>query len=147
MTSYYESEAEITAVVQGFESCTTPDSGFTHRAHVTVAVWYLSHGTVAESLQQMRMSIFRFLDHHHVGHEKYNETLTLFWIKLVHQYLDELDPECSLLEKTNALIELLGNSQLVCDYYTRERLWSCEARQAWVEPDLRQLRSPGVIEN
>ena len=40
MTSYYESEAEITAVVQGFESCTTPDSGFTHRAHVTVAVWY-----------------------------------------------------------------------------------------------------------
>ena len=139
MTSFYESEDEITAVVHGFESCSTSDSGFTHRAHLTVAVWYLSRGTTAQSLLRMRTSIFRFLDHHHVGHEKYNETLTLFWIKLVRQYLDELDPKYSLLDATNALIESLGNSQVVFDYYTRERLWSEEARRVWVEPDLKPL--------
>lgn len=142
MTSYYKSEGEIAAVVDGFESCTTTDSGFTHRAHLTVAVWYLARGSTSASLQRMRASILRFLDHHHVGHEKYNETLTLFWIKLVRQYLDELDPKCSLLDATNALIESLGNSQLVFDYYTRERLWSEEARQVWVEPDLKALKEP-----
>jgi hypothetical protein len=140
MTSYYQSEKEIEAGVHGFESCTTPDSGFTHRAHLTVAVWYLSSFTTAESLQQMRASIFRFLDHHHAGYEKYNETLTLFWLRLVRQYMDELDKKCSLLEATNAVIESLGDSQLVFDYYTRERLWSEEARRVWVEPDLKALR-------
>lgn len=139
MSNSYQSEAEIEAVVQGFESCTTPDSGFTHRAHLTVAAWYLSRHPVSESVQQMRASIFRFLDHHCVGHEKYNETLTLFWIKLVRQYLDDLDPKCSLLEATNSLIESLGNSQVVFGYYSRERLESYEARKAWVEPDLKQL--------
>jgi hypothetical protein len=139
MIDTYKSEAEIAAVVEGFELCATPDSGFTHRAHLTVAVWYLSRGSVDQSLQQMRASIYRFLDHHHVGHEKYNETLTLFWIKLVRQRLDELDPKFSLLEATNALVESLGNSQIVFDYYTRERLWSEEARRAWVEPDLKAL--------
>lgn len=139
MSNYYQNEAEIAAVVHGFESCTTSDSGFTHRAHVTVAVWYLSQGTITQSLQKMRASIFRFLDHYHVGHEKYNETLTLFWLKLVRQYLLELDPECSLLEATNALMESLGNSQLVLDYYSPERLWSVEARRAWVNPDRKQL--------
>ena len=139
MSDTYKSEAEIEAIVHGFESCTTPDSGFTHRAHLTVAVWYLSRGSIEHSLQQMRASIYRFLDHHHVGHEKYNETLTLFWIKLVRQHLDELDPNCSLLDATNVLIESLGNSQLVFEYYSTDRLWSEEARREWVEPDLKAL--------
>jgi hypothetical protein len=139
MSNSYQSEAEIKTVVDGFESATTPTSGFTHRAHLTVAVWYLWHGSTEESLQQMRASIFRFLDHHQVGREKYHETLTVFWIKLVRQYLDELEPDRSLLEVTNAVIESWGNSQVVFDYYSRERLFSDEARRAWVEPDLKQL--------
>lgn len=142
MPKTYQSEDEILAVVQGFESCTTPDSGFTHRAHVTVAVWYLTRLTTAESLEQLRAGIFRFLDHHQVGHEKYNETLTLFWLKLVRQYLDQLDQKCSLLEAINALLEALGNSQIVFDYYTRDHLWSAGARHQWVEPDLKELAFP-----
>jgi hypothetical protein len=92
----------------------------------------------------MRASIFRFLDHHQVGHEKYNETLTLFWIKLVRQSMDQLDPKCSLIDATNAIIQSLGNSQVVFDYYTRERLWSEEARRVWVVPDLKQLTLPAA---
>ena len=141
MSNTYQSDEEIAAVVQGFESCTTPDAGFTHRAHVTVAVWYLSRGSTAHSLERMRAGIFRFLDHHQVGHEKYNETLTLFWLKLVRQNLDQLDPEISLVATTNAVLESLASSAVVFDYYTRERLWSDEARRVWVEPDLKQLKS------
>ena len=147
MNDPYKSEEEIEAVVHGFESCTTPDSGFTHRAHVTVAVWYLFRANTFESLQQMRASIFRFLDHHHVGHEKYNETLTVFWLKLVRRYMDELDEECSLLDVTNAIIQSLGNSQVVFDYYTRERLWSAEARNSWLAPDLKPLTAAAAADD
>lgn len=139
MSNPYKSEDEIEAIVAGLESCTTATSGFTHRAHLTVAVWYLSRGTIEESVQQMRASIFRFLDHHQLGREKYHETLTVFWIKLVRQCLAELDSQSSLLEAANAVIESLRNSSVVFDFYTKERLWSAAARQAWVEPDLKQF--------
>ena len=145
MSNFYKSKAEIEAVVQGFESCTTPASGFTHRAHLTVAVWYLAQGTASDALRQVRAGIFRFLDHHQVGREKYNETLTQFWTRLVRQCLDELNPNCSLLEAANAVIEALGDSQVVAEYYTSERLWSDEAWQAWVEPDLKQLKQPTIV--
>jgi len=141
MSNAYKNASEIEAVVHGLESCTTPASGFTHRAHLTVAVWYLSRGTIDQALLQMRASIFRFLDHLQVGREKYHETLTLFWLKLARQYLDELGPNCSLVETTNALIGSLGDSQVVYDYYSKERLWSVEAKQRWIEPDLKGLKA------
>jgi|SRR5882724_6158997 len=144
MSNYYKSNAEIEAVVQGFESCTTPASGFTHHSHLTVAVWYLSHGTTTETVQQMRDGIFRFLDHHQVSHAKYHETLTQFWTRLVRQCLDQLNPNCSLREAVNEVIEAVGNSQVVAEYYTSEQLWSDEARKTWVEPDLKQLKQPAV---
>ena len=39
---------------------------------------------------------------------KYNETLTLFWIKLVCQYLDELDPKCSVLDMRELPNQIAG---------------------------------------
>ena len=57
----------------------------------------------------------------------------------VRMWLDELEAECSPLEATNAVIRSLENSEVVFDYYTRERLWSEEARRVWVEPDLKAL--------
>ena len=139
MSNHYNSEDEIAAVVQGFESCTTAASDFTHRAHVTVAVWYLSRGSIAEALEQMRASLFRFLDYHQVDRMKYHETLTVFWLKLVRQQMDEQDTADSLLDLTNELLEILGSAAVVHDYYSQERLWSDEARRKWLEPDRRQL--------
>jgi hypothetical protein len=139
MENHYHSEAEIEAVVQGFESCTTPAGDFTHRAHVTVAICYLSRSPIAEALEQMRASLFRFLDHHQVDSMKYHETLTVFWLKLVRRRIAEQDPGRSLLEITNSVIQSIGNSKIVFDYYSEEALWSDEARHGWVEPDRKQV--------
>src|SRR5258708_5722651 len=141
MSSCYQSENEIDAVVRGFESCTTPAADFSHVAHLTVAVRYLSRATTSESLKRMRMSLFRFLDHHKVDKAKYHETLTVFWVKLVRRQMDSLAASCSVLEATNAVIDSLGNSQVVFDYYSEKLLWSDEARQSWVKPDLKGLNS------
>jgi hypothetical protein len=141
MSAYYKSEDGIEMVVRGFESCSTDKSDFKHRDHLTVAVWYLRNSPLAQAIEKMRASLLRFLDYHSVALEKYNETLTLFWIKMTAKLIEELDPGCSLLETTNAVIEALGESQLVLDYYSKKRLWSEEARKAWLDPDLKPLNS------
>jgi hypothetical protein len=138
-TRAYESLDEIERVVRGFESCRLAPSEFTHPAHLTVAAWYLTRLTVPEAAARMREGLYRFLDHHGVGRGKYNETITLFWVKLVRKFLDGAEMNRSLLDITNEAIELFGGSQLIFDYYSRERVFSEEAKQAWVEPDLKPL--------
>lgn len=137
----YESLDEIEAVVRGFECCGLPASEFTHASHLTVALWYLSRLTVPEAAAQMRAGLYRFLDQHGVGQGKYNETITLFWIKLLRKFLDEADANLSLADIANQMIASFNDSQLIFAYYSKERLFSEEAKGAWVEPDLKPLDS------
>jgi hypothetical protein len=149
MSGYYRSESEIEAVVQGFESCTTGVGAFTHQSHLTVAVWYLQNSSEKRATEKMRMGLHCFLDHLGVGQAKYHETLTVFWIKTVQDLLQSLDSRFSLLEVTNAVIESLGDSRLVFEYYTKELLGSASAKNGWVQPDLKDLRkhSPSQLTN
>jgi hypothetical protein len=139
MVQHYENESEIDEVVAGFESCTTAKEDFTHRSHLTVAVYYLHDLGQPRATDKMRAGLFRFLDHHGVGREKFHETLTIFWIKTVRDFLVSLSPELSLLEKTNTTIESLSDSRLVFEYYSEELLRSDEAKNRWLEPDLKDL--------
>jgi hypothetical protein len=142
MADYYKDSAEIEAVVKGFESCTTGKDDFNHCSHLTVAVFYLHELGKVEAAEKMRTGLLRFLEHIGCGREKYNETLTLFWLRVIHHALEQLDQDQSLLEKTNFAIESLVQSRLVLDYYSAERLWSDEAKRTWLEPDLKPLPIP-----
>lgn len=139
MAGYYKDVREIEAVVNGFESCVTAKDDFTHRRHLTVAVYYLHGSNGLNATQRMRASLLRFLEHHGVGPAKFHETLTLFWIRTVSAFLDRLDQRLSLPEMTNAVIESLGDSRLVFEYYSEELLWRAETRNSWVAPDLKDL--------
>ena len=146
MTGYYAYESQIEAVVRGFELCTTEKDEFTHRSHLTVAVWYVLNYNEEQATEKMRVGLHRFLDHLGVGREKYHETLTVFWIKTVRAVLEQLDPRDSVLEATNTVIEKLGNSRLVFDYYSKELLASTVSRNGWVKPDLKELEEPSQEE-
>ena len=112
MRHYYQNEQEIHAVVTGFEECTTGKDEFTHRSHLTVAVYYLRNSDSEQAFEKMRSGLFRFLDHHGVGRAKYKERLTRAWITLVQSVILEMDPNLSLVEITNAVVERLGDSRI-----------------------------------
>jgi hypothetical protein len=116
MGNQYQTEEEINAVVLGFESCSTAKDKFTHREHLTVAVWYLHNSNEAQALQKMRSGLFRFLDHHGVGRGKYKETLTVSWIKLIQSTVAQMDTNLSLVEITNLVLEKLGDPRMVSEY-------------------------------
>ena len=111
----YSTEEQIREVVQGFEKCTTPKETFTHREHLTVATWYLCHAAPTVALDQMRDRLLRFLDHHGVGRVKYKEQLTVSWMTLVQSSLEKMDERLSLVERTNKVLDELGDSRLVAD--------------------------------
>ena len=108
----FQNEKEIEAVVAGFESCTTGVDDFSHLDHLTVAVWYLRNSTPDEAFQKMCFGLLRFLDHYGVGRAKYDEALTMRWIRLIHDTMEEINPARSLLEVTNVVVERFGRSKL-----------------------------------
>lgn len=137
----YSSDGEIRELAQSFETCSLPDEAFDHRAHLAVAIWYLSSMTVAEASLRMREGLLRFLAHYDVDPQKYNETITQFWVRRLHKLLSETDSKLPLAERANRTIESAGGSEVIFNYYTRERLFSEEARASWIQPDLRLMDS------
>ena len=138
MSGYFKTEVELEAIVRGFETCTTPAADFPHRSHLVVATWYLNGATRSEAIAKMRASILNFVDHYGIE-GRYNETITLFWIILVERHLQKLASNLSLLDRANALVEGLADSNVMFEYYSKELLWSEQAMREWVAPDLKSL--------
>jgi hypothetical protein len=78
----------------------------------------------------MRTGLYRFLDHHAPDRQKYNETITQFWIKLVRSSLDRLDEPMPPTDLANEIVRACGNSQLLFSYYSKARLASQGRRLA-----------------
>ena len=125
---------QIAQLVEAVERCALSSAEFGHHAHMTVAIWYLAHLPLGEATAAMRATIRRFAAHH--GHTQlYHETITMFWIRLLRHYLDA-NPELALADVTyHALVEF-GSMQPVFRHYSRERVFSEQARLEWVAPDL-----------
>jgi hypothetical protein len=138
--STYQTQAQINAVVQGFQSCTTDKAEFKHRDHLTVAVAYLRELTLEQSLDKMREALLRFVDHHKVDRQKYNETITVFWFQMVAAAMTTMPANVTVVEQCNRVLESFSNADLVLDYYTRDLLFSERARKEFVEPDLKDWR-------
>jgi hypothetical protein len=137
MANYYKSEAEIEKVVSDFETCRTGKDDFHHTQHLIVATTYLQRYSADAAILRMKEALLRFLNHHAVDPKKYNETLTVFWIEMVARVLQELPEGKSLVEKCNRTVEKLSNPKLALEFYSEELLWSQQARESFVEPDLK----------
>jgi hypothetical protein len=141
----YRTAEEIETLVRDFELCTLPREVWTHRAHLTVALWYLLAHPWDEAIRLTREGIKRYNDAHGIVTTPtggYHETMTLFWLRIVRHYLETaLHEDRTLVVLANNLLLRHGRKELPLDYYTRELLMSPEARASWVEPDLKSFTS------
>ena len=132
-------EDEVEETVRKFESCKLTASEFSHGLHLTVALFYVSSLREEEATDRMRASLFRFIEHHGVDPQKYNETITLFWIRLVRGFLKRVNTRRTLSDLADELVKSHGDSKIIFRHYSKELLMSDEARRSWVEPDLKPL--------
>jgi len=128
-------DAEILTLVDRLERCLLGKEEFHHCDHLAVAVVYLYSANIETAMDRMRASLKRFAAHHNVA-GLYHETLTRFWLRQVDQRLDR--SKC-LNRSVRAIQEQLSEKNLAFDYYSRERIDSKEARETWLEPDLKEL--------
>lgn len=138
---HYKTPTEIETFVRNFESGELPHALWTHAAHLTVALWYLVNHEWAEAVDLMREGIKRHNAANGIVMTRdrgYHETLTVFWMRYVSAFLANSDKEVSLLGLANELVASADRNRPL-EHYSRERLFSWEARLAWVEPDLRPI--------
>ena len=131
-------DAEIEVLVRAFEGCTLPKAEWTHREHLTVALWYLRHNPREEATSRMREGIQRF-NLSHGNTTGYHETITLAWIAVISRFLGENDRGQPLSTLVSGLLERCGDKDYLFRFYSKDVLMSDEARWRWVPPNLRPL--------
>lgn len=136
MIERFSSEAEILDLVNAFERGTIPRADWHHAEHLTVALYYLTRHDVETATVKMRTGIFDLLRSFSIDLDKempYHETLTVFWIRTVGDFLRSKDGG-SLVETANELVAKF-DKHYPLKFYSRELLFSDEARSGYIEPD------------
>jgi hypothetical protein len=134
---YFKDETEVSELVRTFETCEIHPAEFKHYQHLAVALWYLRHHAYEAASDKMRSGIQRLAAAY--GKSGYHETITLFWLKVVHGFLLKADSRATILELANEVASEYGQRNLIAEYYSEEILASVKAKGEWVEPDLRSL--------
>ncbi|MET0647419.1 MAG: hypothetical protein ABW208_12410 [Pyrinomonadaceae bacterium] len=139
----FRTTEEMLELVRRFNDCTLPREEWTHAAHLTVALWHLLQFDWPEAVARVRRGIKRYNAAHGILTTPtggYHETLTIFWLRTVRGFLEaERNEARALVHLANELAETADKS-LPLSHYTRERLFSPEARANWVEPDFKPLK-------
>ena len=123
------------AFLGAFESCAIAPATFHHREHVRLAYIYLCGGDVLDAHRRLRASLLAFLAHNGVDAAKYHETITRAWILAVDHFMTRAEPSASF-DAFIASSPRLLDTRIMLTHYTKETLFSDEARAAFVEPDL-----------
>ena len=133
----FKHEEEIKEIVRTFEDATVPRDKWKHAEHLTVALHYLSHHDMETATAKMRSGIFKLLGAFAVDLTKempYHETLTIFWMRTVAEF-NASKNGASMLDKTNELVARFDKDYPL-RFYSREYLFSDEARARFVEGDI-----------
>jgi hypothetical protein len=135
----YKNEDEIEALVAAFEDASIARGVWKHAEHLVVALYYAyKYEDVDTATARMREGLFNLLtEGFKVDLTKempYHETLTVFWMRTVDEFSRSTNG-LPMHEKANRLIERYDKDYPL-RFYTREYLFSDEARARFVEPDL-----------
>ena len=131
-------------LVSRFIDLSLPKSEWTHQAHLRVGLWHTMRHSPIETLDLLRERISSFNIATGVENTEsagYHETITRFYIHLIGHFLASADTRQPIDELERELIDRYGDKELPLRYYTKERLFSTEARFGWVPPDLVALPS------
>ena len=136
---------EVQTLVKRFEHGSLTKREWNHRAHLTVAAWYLLHHEECEATNKVVSGILHFNRLNGIERTRtsgYHETLTLFWIAVARRYLSTLSQGLLVLDRVNRFVSSYEDQKrLFLEHYSAERIWSWEARLQWMEPDLKPLSS------
>ena len=139
----FESDAEIVRIGEGLLARTLPRPDWTHEAHLAATTYLLTRRPDVD-IDRDLPSIIRGYNESVGGvnsdSEGYHETITRVFLHGARLFLAEADLTEPLHELVNELLlSPMGRRDWPLRFYSPERLFSVEARRAFVPPDLAAL--------
>ena len=124
------------AFVAAFHAHQLSNEGFHHRDHLRLAWVQIRRLGLEQAAEVVTNGIRRFASHHGSA-ERYNDTMTRFWLRVVAIGIRR-HPEVTFDELLAAEPNLLDKN-LPFKHWSRERMNRDDAKQRWIEPDLRPM--------
>ena len=140
---FFTSDAEIEHLGEGLLARTLKREEWTHEAHLAATTYLLLRRRDIDVDTELPDIIRRFNES--VGGvnsdtEGYHETITRAFLAGVRLFLAEADGNEPLHELVNELLlSPMGRRDWPLRFYSRERLFSVEARRNFVPPDVAAL--------
>ena len=146
----FADDATIHSIGERMLACALPKPEWTHEAHLATCAWIILERPDIAPERDLPDLIRRYNES--VGgvnsdSEGYHETITQVMIRAVRSALARSEGR-GLCERVNALLEAEeGRRDWPLSFYSRELLFSKEARLGWVEPDLAALVEGRAVPN
>ena len=138
--SLFESDAAVRHIGEGLVACSLARAEWTHEAHLAACLWLIVERPDIAPERDLPALIRRFNES--VGGvnndtEGYHETITRCFLHGVRVFLKEADLSVPLYALVNELLlSPMGRRDWPLRFYSRERLFSVEARCTYIEADL-----------
>ena len=121
-----------------FEDLSLPAEAFSHRGHLRLAWLYLQRLPALEAMERITSGIPAYASSLGAA-DKYHHTLTVAIVRVMAER-GRQSPGLSFEDFLNANNDLVEDFRgLLLTHYSEARLFSEEARLAWLEPDLAPL--------
>jgi hypothetical protein len=139
----FASDDAVTRIGEGLLARTLPRADWTHEAHLAATTYLLVHRPDID-LDARLPRIIRAYNESVGGvnsdSEGYHETITRLFLDGVRQFVAQADATGPLHDLVNQLLlSPTGQRDWPLRFYSRERLFSVEARRHFVDPDLEPL--------
>jgi len=147
MTDYrprpFTTDEAVKGIGEGLLACTLQRADWTHEAHLAATTYLLLRHPEIDLDRELPGLIRRFNES--VGGvnddmQGYHETITRVFLHGVRLFLAEADTSEPLHEMVNQLLlSPMGKRDWPLRFYSRERLFSVEARKSFIKPDIAVL--------
>ncbi|MEP1230552.1 MAG: hypothetical protein ABJG88_07735 [Litorimonas sp.] len=140
MSTVINADKDVRNILYGICDLTLPKAEWTHEAHFAAAIAMLLDSSF-DALNDMPRIIKAYNEAtgvQNTDHEGYHHTITMASLLAAKAVINE--GSSSLSESFHRLLNSkYGKSRWVLSYWSKDLLFSVEARKSWLEPDLKKL--------
>jgi hypothetical protein len=137
------SKTELEEIIWGFQTKTLSKERWTHEAHLITGLWYVLHYDAETAYKLMSEGIKSYnvaVGGMNTATSGYHDTLTRFWLWAIRKFLQTTDKKLSYQILSNQLVSShFANKALPFEFYSKEWIFTVEARLGWVEADLKKM--------
>ena len=140
---HFLSDEAVAHVGEGLLARTLPREEWTHEAHLAATTWLVLKRPEVDLDAELPGLIRRYNES--VGgvnsdSEGYHDTITRAYLRGIRLFLEEADIGRPIHELVNELLMApMGRRDWPMRFYSRDRLFSVEARRAFAAPDVAAL--------